>query len=99
MYNLDGIDTDGIMAAKSYDGWEHSSLSHHMSVRFSDGSPVPEIIVNDRLSDGSAAYDQMYGYGGLNDRGVIKKGNIANLVTVDHLFNVKSVYLNGKKVR
>lgn len=36
---------------------------------------------------------------GLNDRGVIKKGNIANLVTVDHLFNVKSVYLNGKKVR
>ena len=36
---------------------------------------------------------------GLNDRGVIKKGNIANLVTVDHLFNVKSVYMNGKKVR
>lgn len=70
VYNLDGIDTDGIMAAKSYDGWEHSSLSHHMSVRFSDGSPVPEIIVNDRLSDGSAAFDQMYGYGGLNDRGV-----------------------------
>ena len=35
----------------------------------------------------------------LTDRGVIKKGNKANLVTVDHLFNVQSVYLNGEKVK
>ena len=36
---------------------------------------------------------------GLKDRGTIKIGNKANLVTVDHLFGVKSVYLNGEKVK
>ena len=35
---------------------------------------------------------------GLTDRGVIKCGNVANLLTVDAEFNVKSVYLNGNKV-
>jgi N-acetylglucosamine-6-phosphate deacetylase len=35
----------------------------------------------------------------LTDRGAIRKGNKANLVTVDHLFNVQSVYLNGEKVK
>lgn len=36
---------------------------------------------------------------GLTDRGVIAKGNVANLITVDHNFNVQSVYLAGKKVK
>lgn len=35
----------------------------------------------------------------LRDRGVIAKGNVANLITVDAEFNVESVYLNGKKVK
>ena len=35
----------------------------------------------------------------LFDRGVIKKGNRANLITVSAEFDVKSVYLNGKKVK
>ena len=35
---------------------------------------------------------------GLTDRGVIRCGNVANLLTVDAEFNVKSVYLNGNKV-
>ena len=36
---------------------------------------------------------------GLRDRGSIAIGNVANLITVDDTFNVKSVYLNGKKVK
>ena len=36
---------------------------------------------------------------GLTDRGSIAIGNVANLITVDDTFNVKSVYLNGKKVK
>ena len=36
---------------------------------------------------------------GITDRGRIARGNVANLVTVDHEFNVKSVYLNGNKVK
>ena len=35
----------------------------------------------------------------LTDRGVIKKGNKANLITVSAEFNVQSVYLAGKKVK
>ena len=35
---------------------------------------------------------------GLSDRGRIAKGNVANLVLVDHLFNVKSTVLKGKIV-
>lgn len=36
---------------------------------------------------------------GLTDRGVIRVGNVANLVTVDPEFKVQSVYLGGKKVK
>ncbi len=36
---------------------------------------------------------------GLTDRGRIARGNVANLVTVDHEFKVKSVYLNGEKIK
>ena len=36
---------------------------------------------------------------GLTDRGRIARGNRANLVSVDHNFNVKAVYLNGEKIR
>ena len=36
---------------------------------------------------------------GLTDRGAIACGNVANLVTVDHEFNVKSVYLNVNKIK
>lgn len=36
---------------------------------------------------------------GLTDRGSIAIGNVANLITVDHEFNVSSVYLGGKKVK
>jgi N-acetylglucosamine-6-phosphate deacetylase len=36
---------------------------------------------------------------GLTDRGVIRVGNVANLVTVDPEFNVQAVYLEGKKVK
>ena len=35
----------------------------------------------------------------LSDRGEIKKGNKANLITVSSEFQVMSVYLNGKKVK
>jgi len=35
----------------------------------------------------------------LTDRGMIKKGNRANLITVSAEFEVQSVYLNGKKVK
>ena len=35
----------------------------------------------------------------LTDRGVIKKGNKANLITVSAEFEVQSVYLNGVKVK
>ncbi|MBO5907249.1 MAG: amidohydrolase family protein [Clostridia bacterium] len=36
---------------------------------------------------------------GLKDRGLIKVGNVANLITVDAEFGVQSVYLHGKKVK
>lgn len=36
---------------------------------------------------------------GLDDRGRIARGCVANLISVDHEFNVKSVYLNGKKIK
>ena len=36
---------------------------------------------------------------GLTDRGMIKIGNVANLITVDAEFNVQSVYLKGEKIR
>ena len=36
---------------------------------------------------------------GLKDRGMIAKGNVANLITVDAEFRVQSVYLGGKKVK
>ena len=36
---------------------------------------------------------------GLTDRGRIKRGNLANLVTVDHEFNVEAVWLKGEKVK
>ncbi len=36
---------------------------------------------------------------GLRDRGMIKVGNVANLITVDHEFKVDSVFLAGKKVK
>ena len=36
---------------------------------------------------------------GLTDRGIIAKGNVANLITVDADFNVQSVYLGGEKVK
>ena len=36
---------------------------------------------------------------GLSDRGEIKVGNRANLITVTPEFEVKAVYLNGKKVK
>ena len=35
---------------------------------------------------------------GLTDRGEIKIGNKANLITVDADFNIKAVFLNGEKV-
>jgi N-acetylglucosamine-6-phosphate deacetylase len=35
----------------------------------------------------------------LTDRGVIKRGNKANLVTVSAEFEVQAVYLNGKKIK
>ena len=36
---------------------------------------------------------------GLKDKGIIAKGNVANLITVDAEFNIQSVYLAGKKVK
>jgi len=36
---------------------------------------------------------------GLTDRGVIRKGNKANLITVSAEFEVQSVYLAGKKIK
>ena len=36
---------------------------------------------------------------GLSDKGRIARGNVANLISVDPEFNVKSVYLNGNKIK
>jgi N-acetylglucosamine-6-phosphate deacetylase len=36
---------------------------------------------------------------GLRGKGKIAKGYVANLVTVDHEFNVMGVYINGKKYK
>ena len=36
---------------------------------------------------------------GLTDRGAIAKGNVANIVLVDHLFNVQNTILNGEIVK
>jgi len=36
---------------------------------------------------------------GLTDRGSVKIGNKANLITVSAEFEIQSVYLNGKKVK
>ena len=36
---------------------------------------------------------------GLSDRGQIAKGNVANLIIVDHKFTVKNVFLGGKQVK
>ena len=36
---------------------------------------------------------------GLTDRGRIAKGNVANLIMVDHLFNVQNTILNGEIVK
>ena len=35
---------------------------------------------------------------GLSDRGRVIRGARANLISVDHEFNVKAVYLNGEKI-
>ena len=36
---------------------------------------------------------------GLGDRGKIAKGNLANLIIVDHKFTVKNVFLGGKQIK
>jgi len=36
---------------------------------------------------------------GLTDRGSIAKGNVANIILVDHEFSVKSVFIGGKQVK
>ena len=36
---------------------------------------------------------------GIKNKGKIAKGYVANLVTVDHEFNVMGVYHNGKKYK
>lgn len=58
VYNLKGIDPDNLIAALTYDGWGFDSISHHMTVSFSDGSPVYDLTVDDRLDEN------------LNDRGI-----------------------------
>ena len=58
VYNLKGIDPDNLIAALTYDGWGFDSISHHMTVSFSDGSPVYDLTVDDRLDES------------LNDRGI-----------------------------
>lgn len=76
VYNLKGIDTYNLIAALNYDGWGYGSMSHHLQVSHSDGSSVSELIVNDRLSDGSSALIQKYNFDNLNDRGVwLYEGN------------------------
>ena len=76
VYNLKGIDTSNLIAALNFDGWGYGSLSHHLHVSHSDGSPVSELIVNDCLSDGSPALIQKYCSDNLNDRGIwLYEGN------------------------
>lgn len=70
VYNLEGVDTDNIIAALTYDGWGYESMSHHIEACFGDGIPVRELEVNDCLSDGSALFVAKYGEAELNDRGV-----------------------------
>lgn len=70
VYNLKGVDTDNLIAALTYDGWGYESMSHHISVTYSDGIPVRSLTVNDCLSDGSAAFSDKYGVNRLNDKGV-----------------------------
>lgn len=49
VYNLKGVNTDDIIAALTSDGWGFDSMSHHMQVSFSDGSPVDDLTVDDTL--------------------------------------------------
>ena len=49
VYNLKGVNTDDLIAALTSDGWGFDSMSHHMQVSFSDGSPVGDLTVDDAL--------------------------------------------------
>lgn len=70
IYGMDGICTDDIIAALTYDGLGHNSLSHHLDVKFTDGTSIANLTVNDCLSDGTQEYADKYSFAGLNDRGV-----------------------------
>ena len=36
---------------------------------------------------------------GLSDKGAIAKGNVANIILVDHLFNVQHTIMNGEIIK
>lgn len=86
VYNLYGIDTDDIIAALNFDGWGYDTMSHHFQVTHSDGYPVSELIVNDRLSDGSPEYEKKYGIDNLNDRGVWLYEGDSLILAPDQMF-------------
>ena len=70
VYDLKGVDTDDIAAALAYEGWGYDTMSHHVQVSFTDGTPVRQLTVDDCLAEGSAGFADKYGRDGFNDRGI-----------------------------
>ena len=71
IYPLPGISTDAIFNCLQYDYLGQAALSHHIDVSFENGARINGAQVVDNLSDGSMAYNIIYGTpDGWNDRGI-----------------------------
>lgn len=71
VYPLASIEVDDIYAAMLYDGFGHSQMVHLVDVTLA-GHPLgsSDVSLQDKLSDGSARYNTIYGSSGWNDAGV-----------------------------
>ena len=87
IYNLQGLDTDDIVAALTYGGWGYDSMSHHLCVSFTDGSDIAELTVTDNLSGGISSYIRKYNYNGLNDRGIWLYDSDSLILAPEKLFD------------
>ena len=74
VYPLPELSTDMIRYALLYDYMTQNALLHQVDAVFQDGSPIYELQIVNKLSDGSMKFDYIYGSdlnsGGLNDRGI-----------------------------
>lgn len=70
VYNLEGIDSEDIKTAVTADGLVQESLSHHIDIRFVDGRPVENVVLNDNLAGNDLYYVSKYSSRDLNDRGI-----------------------------